>query len=50
LIEVLHLQPGPVFKKILAAVEEAQMTGEVDDVNGALWLAKKIVTDISVES
>ncbi|WP_319588015.1 HDIG domain-containing metalloprotein [uncultured Desulfobulbus sp.] len=50
LIEVLHLQPGPVFKKILAAVEEAQMTGEVDDVNGAMRLAKKIVTDISVES
>jgi len=50
LIEILHLQPGPVFKKILAAIEEAQMAGEVDDVNGALRLAKKMVTDISVES
>jgi len=50
LIEVLHLQPGPVFKKILAAIKEAHMTGEVDDVDGALRLAKKLVTDISVES
>jgi poly(A) polymerase len=50
LIEVLHLQPGPIFKRILAAVEEARMTGEVDTVDSALRLARAMVTDPSVET
>ena len=45
LIEVLHLQPGPVFKRILAAVEEARMTGEVGDIDSALRLARKLAAD-----
>ncbi|MCL2457609.1 MAG: HDIG domain-containing protein [Desulfobulbus sp.] len=40
LIDQLHLPPGPLFKRILAAVEEARMTGEVIDAEGALRLAK----------
>ena len=39
LIEVLHLEPGPLFKEILATVEEAQMEGVVSDFSGALRLA-----------
>lgn len=39
LIDHLHLPPGPLFKRILAAVEEARMTGEVHDAEGALRLA-----------
>jgi poly(A) polymerase len=39
LIEVLHLSPGPLFKKILAAVEEGRMEGTVHDYEGALQLA-----------
>lgn len=39
LIEVLHLCPGPLFKKILAAVEEGRMEGTVHDYEGALQLA-----------
>lgn len=48
LIERLHLQPGPVFKQILAAVEEARMTGEVGDVDSALRLARKLAADVAV--
>ena len=40
LIEVLHLVPGPVFKEILAAVEEARMEGVVCGKEGALALAE----------
>jgi poly(A) polymerase len=40
LIDKLHLPPGPLFKRILAAVEEARMTGEVDDTGSALRLAQ----------
>ncbi|WP_310600975.1 HD domain-containing protein [Desulfobulbus sp.] len=40
LIDRLHLPPGPLFKRILAAIEEAHMTGEVGDAEGALRLAK----------
>jgi poly(A) polymerase len=47
LIEVLHLQPGPIFKSILAAVEEARMAGEVDTVDGALRLARAMAADNS---
>jgi poly(A) polymerase len=50
LIDVLHLQPGPVFRKILAAVEEARMTGEVGGADDALRLARKMATDDSVET
>ena len=40
LIDKLHLSPGPVFKRILAAVEEARMAGEVSDAEAALRLAQ----------
>jgi poly(A) polymerase len=40
LIGTLRLPPGPLFKQILAAVEEARMTGEVGDLASALQLAK----------
>ncbi len=42
LIEVLQLRPGPIFKEILAAIEEARMEGTINDYPGALQLAKKI--------
>ncbi|MBM9536041.1 CCA tRNA nucleotidyltransferase [Desulfobulbus alkaliphilus] len=41
LINVLHLCPGPLFKKILIAVEEGRMEGTVRDYNDALRLAAK---------
>lgn len=45
LIDKLHLPPGPLFKRILAAVEEARMTGEVSDVDSALRLAQTMAAD-----
>lgn len=39
LITILHLQPGPIFKEILGAIEEARMEGTVFDLAGALRLA-----------
>lgn len=45
LIERLHLAPGPLFKRILAAVEEARMTGEVGDIEEALQLAKNLAAE-----
>lgn len=42
LIERLHLVPGPLFREILAAVEEARMEGAVKDVDGALRLARSL--------
>jgi uncharacterized domain HDIG len=42
LIDELHLPPGPLFKLILSAVEEARMTGEVGDRAGALQLAETL--------
>ena len=44
LIDALGLPPGPLFKRILAAVEEARMTGEVSDAAGALQLARIMAT------
>lgn len=44
LIETLQLEPGPIFKVILRAVEEAQMEGTVHDYDGALQLAKEVLT------
>ena len=43
LIERLRLVPGPLFREILAAVEEARMEGAVKDVDGALRLARSLV-------
>ena len=49
LIEVLHLHPGPLFKKILLAIEVARMEGTVTDYAGALrqaiFLAEKAGND-----
>jgi len=42
LIEMLQLRPGPIFKEILAAVEEARMEGTINDYPAALQLAGKI--------
>ena len=42
LIERLHLQPGPLFREILGAVEEARMLGTVADTDGALRLARSL--------
>lgn len=39
LIDVLHLCPGPLFKRILTAVEEGRMEGSVRDYGDALRLA-----------
>ncbi|MCL2790573.1 MAG: HD domain-containing protein [Desulfobulbus sp.] len=48
LIDTLHLSPGPLFKRILVAVEEARMTGEVDDPAGALRLARTMAAQEGV--
>lgn len=42
LIDHLQLHPGPMFKRILAAIEEGRMTGEVRDRAEALCLAAKM--------
>ena len=40
LIAILQLKPGPIFKEILGAIEEARMEGTVTDRAGALRLVK----------
>lgn len=45
LIERLGLQPGPLFKRILGAVEEARMEGKVSDAAGAVRLAREIAAN-----
>ncbi len=45
LIRELQLVPGPVFRKILAAIEEARLTGQVRDRHQALVLAARIAGD-----
>ncbi len=45
LIKKLKLKPGPVFTKILDAVEEAQVEGRVKTKTQALKLAKEINED-----
>ncbi|NLX19690.1 MAG: HD domain-containing protein [Desulfobulbus sp.] len=45
LIRDLHLSPGPLFKLILNAVEEARMTGEVSDRTAALRFAKTLIDE-----
>jgi poly(A) polymerase len=47
LIERLGLQPGPMFKRILGAIEEARMEGSVHDAADALQLAREMSTDTS---
>jgi poly(A) polymerase len=42
LIKQLGLQPGPIFKTILGAVEEAQMEGRITETDEALDLARSI--------
>jgi putative nucleotidyltransferase with HDIG domain len=45
LIEHLGLVPGPVFKEILQAVQEAQALGDVQNPEEALTLAQRLVVD-----
>jgi putative nucleotidyltransferase with HDIG domain len=45
LIERLGLTPGPVFKEILQAVQEAQALGEIQNSEEALTLAQQLVMD-----
>jgi poly(A) polymerase len=42
LIQVLGLEPGPLFRAILTAVEEAQWEGGVRNRQEALELARKL--------
>ncbi len=42
LIKILKLKPGPIFAKILTAVEEGQSLGKISTKAEALVLAKKI--------
>jgi poly(A) polymerase len=50
LIDVLHLPPGPLFKRLLVEVEEARMEGRVADYEGALQLVKTILAGNPVET
>ncbi|MDD2465140.1 MAG: HD domain-containing protein [Desulfobulbus sp.] len=47
LIKELNLQPGPIFKSILSAVEEAQMEGLIATRSEALDLARNIASQLS---
>ncbi len=42
LIEKLHLQPGPHFRRLLTAVEEAALEGRVSTPAEALALARRL--------
>lgn len=44
----LGLSPGPLFKKILTALEEAQVAGEVRDVSGARAFALRFAGEAGV--
>ena len=49
LIEQLRLTPGPLFKRILRAVEEARMAGEVENAEEALRLAGRMAAGEAVD-
>ena len=46
----LGYSPGPAFKRVLTAVENAQLEGVVGDYEGALALAREIFCDMGVSS
>jgi poly(A) polymerase len=41
----LNLTPGPVFREILDEIEQAQVSGEVNDRKQALGLLKQIISE-----
>jgi len=41
-LKEMGIPPGPKFKEILLAVEEAQLDGQVSDRQGALQFARSI--------
>ena len=47
LISKFGLAPSPMFSKILNSVEEARLSGEIQNRTTALQLAKKIISDLS---
>ena len=47
LIRMGHL-PGPAFKLVLAAVEDAQLDGSVTDGEGALALAEEVFSQVAL--
>jgi len=42
LIDELGLEPGPIFGRILSAVEEGQLDGQIATRDQALGLAKRL--------
>ncbi len=50
LINCLGLAPGPIFKTILGAVEEAQMEGRVRETDEALALAQHLASQMTPPS
>jgi putative nucleotidyltransferase with HDIG domain len=49
LIDRLGLPPGPIFKEILQAVQEAQALGEIQNTEEALALAEQLVDKSRVD-
>ncbi len=43
LIQTLHLQPGPAFRRLLTAVEEAALEGQISTKEEALALVRRLV-------
>jgi poly(A) polymerase len=41
----LGFEPGPLFKRILSAVEEAQLNGEIETAEQALEMAVRIASE-----
>ena len=39
----LGLEPSPEFKRILDAVYEMQLDGQIQDLEEAIWEARKII-------
>lgn len=45
LLDIFHLEPGPVIGKLLEAIKEAQAVGEIQTRDDALKLAEKWLTE-----
>jgi len=45
-LQALGFEPGPQFREILTALEDAQLEGEISDREGALALVKRLYPEI----
>jgi len=41
--DLLHVPPGPIYRRVLGAVQDAQLEGQIRNREEALALARQIV-------